>query len=48
VATFPLFALLKRALHRCNGNASAAAPMLKMGRGQFEYRLRKAMDRSIA
>ncbi|MBN8914534.1 MAG: hypothetical protein J0I31_02930 [Rhizobiales bacterium] len=48
MATFPLFARLKRALHRCNGNASAAARMLKMGRGQFEYRLRKAMDRSIA
>ncbi len=39
-------ALLKRALRRCKGNASAAARMLKMGRGQFEYRIRKAMDRT--
>lgn len=33
--------LLKRALQRCNGNVSAAARLLGMGRGQFEYRIKK-------
>lgn len=33
--------LLRAALKRCNGNLSAAARLLKMGRGQFEYRLKK-------
>lgn len=33
--------LLRTALRRAEGNLSAAARMLKMGRGQFEYRLRK-------
>lgn len=33
--------LLLHALDTCRGNASAAARMLKLGRGQFEYRWRK-------
>lgn len=33
--------LLEAAMARSNGNLSAAARLLKMGRGQFEYRLKK-------
>jgi DNA-binding NtrC family response regulator len=36
--------LLRTAMKRANGNLSAAARLLKMGRGQFEYRLKKYRD----
>ncbi|PXW92305.1 regulatory Fis family protein [Sphaerotilus hippei] len=33
--------LLDRALHQCDGNVSAAARLLRVGRGQMDYRLKK-------
>ena len=38
------FDLLNLAMERSGGNLSAAARLLKLGRGQFEYRLRKHKD----
>ena len=36
--------LIDRALQRCEGNVSAAARLLQVGRGQMDYRLKKRAD----
>jgi ActR/RegA family two-component response regulator len=33
--------VIERAIQRCEGNRSAAARLLGMGRGQVDYRLKK-------